>query len=156
MQKIFDEIESPNFNVYKRNTKFLKSNSTLALAPHLLPARLLPWGTKYHFPKCRPMMTLFHRPLLEDISCVADLGHVRLLLHSLLVRETNSLITMTMMTMIRDAKSCRCCRYICAIFFSWVVNGGWAVAHPPILRLPKRSDKVTNDKKIKFITLTYY
>ena len=37
-----------------------------------------------------------------------------------------------------------------------VVNGGWAVAHPPILRLPKRSDKVTNDKKIKFITLTYY
>jgi hypothetical protein len=39
---------------------------------------------------------------------------------------------------------------------SIVVNGGWAVAHPPILRLPKRSDKVTNDKKIKFITLTYY
>ena len=39
---------------------------------------------------------------------------------------------------------------------STVVNGGWAVAHPPILRLPKRSDKVTNDKKIKFITLTYY
>ena len=24
-----------------------------------------------------------------------------------------------------------------------VVNGGWAVAHPPILRLPKRSDKVS-------------
>ena len=44
-------------------------------------------------------MTLFHRPLLEDISCVADLGHVRLLLHSLLVRKTNSLIMMIMMTM---------------------------------------------------------
>ena len=43
------------------------------------------------------MMTLFHRPLLEDISCVADLRHVRLLLHSLLVRKTNSLTMMTMM-----------------------------------------------------------
>ena len=38
------------------------------------------------------MMTMLSRPLLEDVSCIADLGHVRLLLHPLLVRQTHSLV----------------------------------------------------------------